>query len=260
MHRKHGSAILTGIALHLGANTAMKALKSSSTGHKLEAAMIAKGIQNGIKGRNISHTARQVATFGIGPEALVPHDLGRMVGEKMQGMSPSRRRRVMKVLRRRLASEPEILKAPNGMASLSALNQVLGDSARPVTWHQRLVNKLPTAASNAKLTLRQKALGPALGAAAFAASPGHAGVHMGINAAREGLGNSSLGKSFLQKQLNAGLSGKKIHPFAGAATDLLVSPSALDTRRMGLAIRSAAAGHGISLPKNVNLQRLLTRF
>jgi hypothetical protein len=59
---------------------------------------------------------------------------------------------------------------------------------------------------------------------------------MGINAVRNQVGNSNMGKQFLKNQFQEGVMKGPVNPVVSNLTDLVVSPAALDMRRLGDAI------------------------
>jgi len=254
MTQKNASVLAIGAGLHLASNALMKVIKSTSKGHAAEAAIMAKGIRNGLKGRDLGYASRQLATFGIGPESVVPHDLGAAIGKAIRGKSPSRQRAILKKMRKAIASSEDMRSAPNGMSSIGAISRVLSGT-------KSIADKVPSQMIGSKPNIGQRILAPAIGASAVAVDP-HFAVHFGVNAARNAIGKSATGKKILSDQLIHGLNGKKINRAAELATDLIVSPGALDTRRMGLAMRSAANERGVKIPylDRSKIDDLVSRF
>lgn len=232
-----------GAGLHMATNLGMKMLKGTKAGHKMESAMMAAGMRRGAQGKQLGHITRDIARYGVGPETLVPHEVGRRIGAESAKMSKGRRIKLLKKLRKNIASSPELREAPVTGPMVGAINRVLQGK-------KSLADKLPTVAEGAKRSKASRAASAALGAGAAIAEP-HSALHMGLNVARAQTAKSKAGKRFLGKQLEKGLKGKKMNPALAAATDLAVSPGALDTRRLGLAARKELERRGAK-PKEVD--------
>jgi hypothetical protein len=220
--------ISTGLVMHVAANSGYKFLRSRKAGHRLEAGQVATGYRHALGNRNIHPVARNVATFGLGPESLVNYDLGQELGNSLKGMSKGKRYRQLKKLRKNVAMAPHTREAPMGRSVVPAVNRILSGQ-------QGVMDKVKHVPANAPVTMAQKALSLGLGGAAIAAQPDTA-IHMGINATRKMIGNSDQGKRFFRDQFAQGLDAGPISKAKELASDFLISPAALDTRRLGAAM------------------------
>jgi len=234
-----GTLALTG-GLHAGANAIMKGLKGSHIGHKIEAAQMATGMRHAISKQKLNPVVNNIATYGIGPESLVSYQAGNALGNQMSGLGKGGQYKYLKKLRKNIAMTNEIKNAPVTKDIVPAVNRVLENK-------QSFMDKLPTVASDAKPTILQRAASVGLGGAAIAAEP-HSAIHMGINAIRDRIGNSSLGTKFMKDQFVQGVQKGNASPLVSNATDLLISPAALDTQRLGAAITKETAN-----PKAIRL-------
>lgn len=224
-----------GAGLHMGANAGFKTFRNSHAGHEFEANQIASGYRQAIAGKKVNPVVRNVATFGVGPEVMVNYDLGQGLGGQMKDMSKGKRYRTLKKLRKNVAMTTHVKEAPVGKSIVPAVNRILDGRTG-------IMDKMPTVASNAAPTMGQKALSAGLGAAAVAAEP-HAAIHMGINATRRAVATSSKGKEFMRDQFVNGVRRGGVSKAVSAATDLAVSPAALDTRRLGAAMAKEHAAN-----------------
>jgi hypothetical protein len=219
-----------GAGLHMGANTLYKHLvRNTHAGHDFEASQAATGYRHGLAGQEVNPVARNVVTYGVGPESMVNYDLGQQLGKQYGDMPKGKRYRQLKKLRKNVAMSKHVQHAPMGNVIVPAVNKILGDKTS-------VLDRIPTVAAGTN-TLGHRAASAALGVAAATQIP-HAWMHMGINAGRNALGRSTYGKNFMQDQLADGMRDGPIHPAIGTATDYVVSPAALDTRRMGSALRA----------------------
>lgn len=220
---------LLGTGMHMTANLGYKGLRATGAGHRFEAGQVASGYRHGMAGKRINPIIKNVATFGLGPESLVNYDIGRHLGQEASTLSKGRRYRELKKLRKNVAMSNSVREAPIGRSVVPAVNRILSGE-------KGIMDRLPTVAAGAKSTLGQRAVSAGVGAAAAAAAPDSL-IHMGINATRNALGKGRIGKKFMDDQFNRGLSSGPIGKLKSHLTDILVSPAALDTRRLGAAIQ-----------------------
>lgn len=243
--RKHailGTALLAG-GLHAATNLGMKIFRGSRAGHGFEADAMAAGLRRGMAGKNLGHVTRDIATFGVGPEALVTHDIGRRLGERLQLLSGPRQHKLLKKIRKSIASNEHLRNSPISGPMVGAANRLLSG-------RETLLDRLPSVAAGEKRGLGSRAASLGLAAATVAAEP-HTALHLGINATRRAIARSDTGKRFLLNQMRRGVEGKKLHRGLELATDLAVSPGALDTRRLGTALRAHAESRGYSVPSTL---------
>lgn len=237
-------SLALGAGLHVGANAAFKTLRSTHTGHQLEQSQFASGYQHALKGQKMNPVLRNVATYGVGPESVVHYDLGQALGKEMSGLSKGRRYRQLKKLRKSVALSPELQKAPMGKSLIGAVDKIILPQKEPGMISRMAGRVFKPVAANAKPTLGQKLVSGGLGAAAVAAEP-HSAIHMGINATRKAIATSGPGRKFMKSQFMKGVRGEEAPgKLRQLATDLVVSPAALDTRRLGTALHSEVSRRG----------------
>lgn len=227
-----GTLALTG-GLHAGANAIMKGLRNSHVGHKIEAAQMATGMRHALTKKKLNPIVNNIATYGIGPESLVSYQAGNALGNQMTGLGKGGQYKYLKKLRKNMAMTNELKNAPMTKDIVPAVNRVLEN-------RNSFMDKLPTVAHDAKPTVLQRAASTGIGAAAIAAEP-HSAIHMGINAIRNRVGKSSLGTKFMKNQFVQGVRNGEASPLVSNASDLLISPAALDTQRLGAALTKETA-------------------
>jgi len=219
-----------GLGLHLAANAGYKLLRKTPMWHGIEENQLAAGFQHGRQGKQLHPLIRNVATYGLGPEFLAAYDMGHVAGANVQEVPREDVRKSVTQLKNVISAFPGSESTPVASGIPGAAAQVTG-SRRLSRW-----TRLPTVPTGTKSTPTQKAISLGLGATAAAIEP-HTLLHMGINGVRNALARSSVGKNFMERQLKAGLNKGNLHPAISTATDFIVSPAALDTRRIGAAIR-----------------------
>ena len=219
-----GTALLAG-GLHLGTNAAMKALKESHLGHSLESAQFATGMRNALQGKKLHPVAKDVMQYGIGPESMVSMDAGSLLGKHLSALPKAKQFKSLKKIRKAVSMTDAVKNAP-------IVKDVIPGINRHLSGNTSLLDKIPTVPIDQSTTKLQKAISLGLGAGAVAADP-HSIVHMGINALRKGIGESSKGKEFMKNQFMSGIKNKPLNPALSAITDIAISPAALDTRRIG---------------------------
>jgi len=226
-------SLALGAGLHMGSNALYKGfVRNTDRGRGFEAGQVATGYRHGLEGKKINPIARNVATYGVGPESLVNYDLGTELGKQLAPMGKGKRYRQLKKLRKNVAMSEHVRHAPMGESVVPAVNRILGNK-------QGFMDKIPTVAAGAAPTLGQRAVSAGIGAAAIAAEP-HTAVHMGVNGIRNFVGRSKQGQTFMKEQFKQGLQHGNLSRPAQHAADLVISPAAFDTRRLGAAMRAEA--------------------
>lgn len=244
-------SLALGAGLHAGANLGFRTFRGTEAGKHFQAGQMASGYNQALQGQKINPVARNVATFGVGPESMVPYDMGQALGGQMAGLGKGDQYRQLKKMRKNMAMTTHLKNAPGTSEVVPAINRILDQK-------KGFMDKLPTVPIGAKPTLGQNLMSGGLAAGAIAAEP-HTAIHMGINATRDAiardripdfirtrlpgldkrfpnLANRLSGKKFMKDQFEAGVDRGMPSPKATLATDLAVSPAALDTRRIGSAL------------------------
>ena len=239
-----GTALLAG-GLHFGTNAAMKALKNSHMGHSLESAQFATGMRNALQGKKLHPVAKDVMQYGIGPESMVSMDAGSLLGKHLSALPKAKQFKSLKKIRKAVGMTEAVKNAP-------IVKDVIPGINRHLSGNTSLLDKIPTVPIDQSTTKLQKAISLGLGAGAVAADP-HSIVHMGINALRKGIGESSKGKEFMKNQFMSGIKNKPLNPALSAITDIAISPAALDTRRIG-----EAAHKELQNPRLKNILSMLS--
>lgn len=239
-----GTALLAG-GLHFGTNAAMKALKNSHMGHSLESAQFATGMRNALQGKKLHPVAKDVMQYGIGPESMVSMDAGSLLGKHLSALPKAKQFKSLKKIRKAVGMTEAVKNAP-------IVKDVIPGINRHLSGNTSLLDKIPTVPIDQSTTKLQKAISLGLGAGAVAADP-HSIVHMGINALRKGIGESSKGKEFMKNQFISGIKNKPLNPALSAITDIAISPAALDTRRIG-----EAAHKELQNPRLKNILSMLS--
>lgn len=238
-----------GLATHIGANLGMKALHGTKLMGGIRSGGMARGIQRGVSGAPQGVGSRAAELF-VGPELTATEHAGATLGKQLREMPVGRRYRRLKKLRKTVASDPSLHSAPIFEDMVPAINRTLERG-------------LPKVGPERKASLLSRAAPYAMAAPIAAVDPALL-VHAGVNLTRRAVAQSAPGMEFMRNGLVRGATGlapreaaqrastavmRGASPVVGAAQppsglrmriyDTLVSPAALDTERMGAAIRNS---------------------
>jgi len=233
--RRLGTIAAMGTAAHVGANAINKHFFSSAAG---QGGRLAAGLSHALAGKKMSPWAERMMRFGLGPESTMHYQMGQQLGNVVRQAPKARQAEILAQMRAHIGSLPELKNAPLS----SAIHHGLDPSVlkKQESW----LSKFPTVAHDAPERLRDKAIPLAAGAASMAAAPDLA-IHYGINTIRDRLGHSQLGQTLMAHGLHQGVEGTTPSKLMKTLIDYGVSPAALDTHRLGLAVNAAAARKGV---------------
>lgn len=257
-----------GAGSHVLANLAMKGAHGTKFLKGVRSRGLARGVREALEGAPRGVRSRALETW-VGPELTAPESLGRVLGQKLRDLPTGQRYRLLKKLRKQIAMTPELRGAPLIEDIVPGLNKALA-SALPKPGVIREAGALAKAAPYAPVPL-------------LAATEPAALVHAGINRLRLMAARSAPGKRFMSRGAQKGMSESPLgevlrgaertvasyHPsqasLKGARSavgesilpptnplsaakertfDTLVSPAALNTRRLGRAMGELAARPG----------------
>lgn len=244
VEQKTASPLLAGPAGHLAVNALGRAAHHNSN---LASVLAHRGMQHGMLGLSTNPAAARTVKSLAGAESIVPYNVAQRLGARLYNLGPQER----KLLLEKVYNRTKNTNAP----VLSSLREAIGHELQGTSptlqakgWGAKLyasaVDKM-TGITNTPFDTRLQRVGKTmLGGAPLAglvaADPAGTAAHVGINAVREGLGMSRVGKQFAEKTFAQGLSGKQIPRAQELAADYLASPAVLDAYRMGKALRQEA--------------------
>jgi hypothetical protein len=219
-------------AAHVGQNLISGAFFKSDTGKKFLGSMVRGGFKHGLEGKKMSPTLHRAMTFGIGPETTADYRIANKMGDmarRIRGHTPDEQgtivRRLAGKLTRNISQEPSasqqlaknLIQNYQGdpLKSIQQLHNIPGvrqgiDAAMPGGTSSRMdrflnwVKKVPIKQKPGALT--NIAHGVATTAAMVAAP--EVGLQLGLNATREAIGKSKLGRTFAQHAFERGFQGK----------------------------------------------------
>lgn len=246
-----------GAAVHVAPNLAMKAIKSTKSGHNALTGTFSAGVEMGQTGKKLHPNAQSLIEYGIGPETLVDYQLGQRLGAKLKDMPADRQERYLAKLKgmgeaqvRSSGGSVEDLEKVPVLNTLSNYIEGRGENKikrgmmrmsvpadQPVTWKHKVGN-----------------LGM-LGAAA-AIDP-HLLMQPAISGTRKAVAKSTIGQNFMDNQFHKGREGKNLSRMKEIGYDLAVSPAALDPYRMGKFINEKASPELNNQLKDVSLGQML---
>lgn len=273
-----GGLVIGGSLLHVGTNAVMKGIKTLSPGKKILHKLYDAGYGHALQNKRISPAVAKPMNYLIGPESMVEPSVGSLVGRFGRIRGKAKKPNQIERLDRRIGDivDREVDKhiGSEGYVHPVFLNEfkknvkdLIKDPAKRLPI---LRNEVPIEVQRAPildsmfsshysanpknlsrwdprrlLTVHGRgkspvsnAVGSAVLGAGMVASPTHGAVQMGISRLRELVGGTNYGRKFIKRQFLSGLSGESVPRWKEIATDMVLSPAALDPRRIGLAINS----------------------
>lgn len=229
-----------GTAMHVAPNLAMKAVKSTERGHKALTNTFAAGLEHGKTGQKLHHNLDSAMTYGIGPESLVEYRLGRKLGDKLSKYPPEIQEKMMETMQRNVNTRFNQL--PVNQQKELMHTPLIGTAKRYFDGEGEgrikdfLVGKgVPVDQGPSKLNR----LGDAAMLGGAAAVDPHLLVQPAISMARKKTAESAFGKRFMKRQFENGEQGVGLSRAKEIATDMLISPGALDPYRVGRAMNQS---------------------
>lgn len=271
-----GELAIGGSLLHAGTNAVMKGIKTFSPGKKILHKLYDAGYSHALQNKRISPVIAKPMNYLVGPESMVEPNVGSLVGRfgRIRGKAKKPNqiarldKRIGEIVDREidkhissggyahqvfldefkrnvkdLIKDPakrlpglrkevpiEVQKAPvldsmfSSHYSVEPKKLSRWDPRRLLTVHGRGKSPMSDAVGNAVLGV------------GMAASPTHGAVQVGISRIRELVSKTNYGRKFMERQLLSGLSGESMPKWKEMTTDIVLSPAALDPRRIGLAI------------------------
>jgi hypothetical protein len=212
-------------------------------GHR--ANTMAKGLRGALEGTSRS-AGSMLKERWAGPEHVVPEQVGRFFGGKLRDLNPGQRYRALKKLRKAVAMTPELHHTPLFEDIVPAVNRAL---ATP----------LPKPGAVQAQSFASKAA-PYLGVPAAAVTEPGSLVHLGVNRLRSAIAESPFGRKFMRRTAQDGFTSTPVGEAARTAlempkptplsrakeiaTDVFISPAALDAHRIGTSIGNLASQPG----------------
>lgn len=237
---KQGSLLgLLGLstALHVTPNIAMKTVKSTDKGHRALTNTFAAGLEHGKTGQKLKHNWDSALTYGVGPESLVEYRLGRKLGDKLSKYPPEIQEKVMATMQRNINARFDQL--PVDQQKQLMHTPLIGTAKRYFDGEgegkiKDFLVKRGVPADQAPSAMNRLGDMAMLGGAA-AVDP-HLLVQPAISMARKKTAESEFGRRFMKRQFQNGEQGVGLGKVKEFATDMLVSPGALDPYRVGRAM------------------------
>lgn len=226
-----------GTAMHVTPNLAMKAVKSTERGHRALTNTFAAGIEHGKTGQKLQHNWDNAMTYGIGPESLVEYRLGRKLGDKLSKYPPELQKKYMDIMERNINAR--FNKLPVDQQKELMHTPLIGTAKRYFEGEgdgkiKDFLVKRGVPADQAPSKLNRIGDMAMLGGAA-AVDP-HLLVQPAISMARKKTAESEFGRRFMKRQFENGEQGVGLGKAKEFATDMLISPGALDPYRVGRAM------------------------
>lgn len=245
----HGGTNALGIEAHHGSNI------SEILAHR--------GFQHGLLGQEIPWSRQQSMKSMFGPEVMIPYVAARNAGATAvkQYPSPTERNYALQHLHAHghlgdgIPVAQDVIKAVGH--ELQGTEPALSATGRVAKVHAGLLNSLSSQTRTGFETGPQRALQAAWGAAPLAAAAGvdsaifggapvSAGVHVAMNAVRQGVGASPLGPWFAKREFKKGLRGEVDSPRLSSLKQYALSPAIQDAQIAGNVVRNRVQAYSPS--------------
>lgn len=224
----------TAAAFHVAPNIAMKAVKNTKAGHKALTQTFSAGVELGRSGKKLKHNVKDFLEYGVGPESLVEYHLGRKLGQHIQKMSPTEQDEFLTAFKQgtkdkigSLSSEER--KMLEKTPIINTLTHYADGKDNGKIKNALMKMSIP---EDAPKKFRHHMMNAGALAGAGALDP-HVLLQPAISGVRKMVGQSEVGKKFMKKNFEKGRDGKMMGKAARGIVDMAVSPSALDTMRIG---------------------------
>lgn len=232
--------ILGSVAVfHFAPNLAMKAIKKTKKGQEVLSATFSAGIELGRKGKKLHSGLKHIMTYGLGPETLVEYELGLKIGRELSRLSHDEQEiylsevklEILATLKTFSNDEKEtLMKTP-------VMNTMVDYAEGRINLTAQQLFTTFAQDSNVKTSKKTTAiLFMILGL--LTALNAHILCQPVICLVRKKLAGSKFGKKFMKKNFDKGLHGEILPKYQRAIIDLTISPSALDTMRLGKGLES----------------------
>lgn len=264
MARRFKQAALTHLVAGPVGHLAVNALgRAAHHGSNLAEVLAHKGLQHGMTDAVVNPAAARTIRSLLGPEALGAYEMAHSMGRRLSQSAPLERASLLASA----AAAPISEKTPLAGSLIQAAKHELAGTSPTLTSkgvgagiYSKAVDALTNVVDKPFDTGLQKVVKSVAGgtplAALAVADPVGSAAHTGINAARELLSETELGKNFYKQELNRGLTGVQRPVALEVAGDYLASPALQDAYRMGRSLREQTPENLRSLLTNENLQRI----
>ncbi|WP_171567693.1 hypothetical protein, partial [Brevibacillus sp. MCWH] len=222
--------LLISILVHVVPNILMKVFKNTHLGHYVLTSLFVAGIELACKGKTLNKTFEIFFTYFIGPESLVELKLGYKVGEKMYGMNEQQKKIFIKSLKETVTnylngldnvSKGVAFKTPFVNTLLYYFNNDYSKSIVNLIVVMRQVSNFYAYLVNLLVLVVLVIIEP------------HVVVQVLVCFIRKQMLKFEFAKNMLKKNFEKGVNGVKISKSFEFTVDMLVSPSVLDTYRLG---------------------------
>lgn len=222
--------LIISILVHIVPNILMKVFKNTHFGHYVLSSLFVAGIELSCKGKTLNKTFEIFFTYFVGPESLVELKLGYKVGEKMYGMNKEQKEVFMKSLHDTVANylneldnetKGAALKTPFVNTLLYYFNNDYSRSIVKTIIIMKQVSNFYAYLVNLLVLVVLVIIEP------------HVVVQVLVCFIRKQMLKFEFAKNMLKNNFEKGVNGVKISKAFEITVDMLVSPSVLDTYRLG---------------------------
>lgn len=225
--------VLTALAFHVIPNIFMKFVKSTHFGHKILTALFSAGIELGRVNKEFNKGFKLFLKYGLGPETLVDFELGLKIGKQISALSFEEQEAYIEAFKEIIIenfntmSEEDKEQAEKTPFVNTIISYAKGDVNKTI---ESFIIKTSKPAGKKEI---QYVVMNLLILTIFTIIEPHIIFQPIVSFTREKVAKSSFGKTVLKNNFIKGIRGQNINKAKGLIVDLLISPSVLDTMKVG---------------------------
>lgn len=225
--------VLTALAFHVIPNIFMKIIKSTRFGHKVLTALFSAGIELGRVNKEFNKGFKLFLKYGLGPETLVDYELGLKIGKEISVLSIEQQEAYIEAFKETIIenfltmSEEDKEQAEKTPYVNTIISYAKGDVNKTIESFIIKTSK-PVGTKGFKHVVINLLI-----LTIFTIIEPHILFQPIVSFTREKVAKSSFGKTVLKNNFRKGLRGETVNKAKGLIVDLLISPSVLDTMKLG---------------------------
>ena len=215
----------------------MKIIKSTHFGHKVLTALFSAGIELGRMNKEFNKGYKLFLKYGLGPETLVDYELGLKIGKEIADLSTEEQEVYIESFKETIIenyltmSEEDKEQAEKTPYVNTIISYAKGDVNKTI---ERFIIKTsqPVGTKGFKYVAINLLI-----LTVFIIIEPHILFQPIVSLTREKVAKSSFGKAVLKNNFRKGLEGGTVNKAKGLIVELLISPSILDTMKLGYGLK-----------------------
>ena len=223
---------LTALAFHVIPNIFMKIIKSTRFGHKVLTALFSAGIEIGRVNKEFNKGFKLFLKYGLGPETLVDYELGLKIGKQISALSFEEQEAYIEAFKETIIenfltmSEEDKEQVEKTPYVNTIISYAKGDVNKTI--ESFIIKTSKPVGKEFKYVVMNLLI-----LTVFTIIEPHILFQPIVSFTREKVAKSSFGKRVLKNNFIKGIRGETVNKAKGLIVDLLISPSVLDTMKVG---------------------------